>query len=70
MVIVQPLSSWVVVIVRPFASVADETARAVPPLLAAEDDDTDTEELEERLEAEVASAFPPWRSALLLVRLP
>ncbi len=70
MVIVQPLSSWMVVIVRPFASVAVETARAVPLLFDVEDEDTDTEELEERLEAAVASALLPCRPALLVVRLP
>lgn len=32
MTIVQPFLSWVVVTVRPFSSVWEDTARAVPPL--------------------------------------
>ena len=70
MVIVQPLSSWMVVIVRPFASVADETARAVPPPLTAEDDETDTEDRDVRAEAEDASALPALLLDLLVARLP
>ncbi len=69
MVIVQPLSSWMVVIVRPFVSVAVETARAVPPLPDVADEDTDTEELAERLEAVVVSGLLRCRPALLAVRL-
>jgi hypothetical protein len=62
-VTVQPFSSCVVVMVRPLASVADEVARAVPPLLRALDD-TLTDELDEADDepADLAEDLPPERN--------
>lgn len=72
MVTVQPFSSCVVVIVRPFASVADEVARALPPPLLRELDDTLTDELDEVEEelADLADDLPPELLAMLLVSRP
>lgn len=77
MVTVQPFSSCVVVIVRPFASVADEVARALPPPLLRELDETLTDELDtDELEladdepADSAVDLDPELFAMLLVSRP
>lgn len=76
MVTVQPFSSCVVVIVRPSPSVTDEVARARPPPLLRELDDTLTEELDElddELDDELADRakdLPLERFAMLLVFRP
>ena len=56
MTTLQPCSSRVIVTVRPLASVAEEVARAVPPDLLDEEDDTLMEELLLELELEWAEA--------------
>jgi sensor domain CHASE-containing protein len=72
MVTVQPFSSCVVVIVRPFASVADEVARVVPPPLLRELDDTLTDELDEAEDelADLAQDLLPELLPMLLVSRP
>lgn len=64
MVVVQPFSSWVVVTVRPFASVAEEVARAEPrPLLLLELEETLTDEPEDAEEELVARDDDPAEDA-------